>query len=100
MTALIIILLTIIAIAFVIQRIAKFVLRRFYSGNNDNPYTNYHKKKMANDKHYDEYLEWTKNKEVYGVPVDKVEDVQEVKASKKVNRLVPRRKFTEDDKLF
>lgn len=55
---------------------------------------------MANDKHYDDYLEWTKNKEVYGVPVDKVEDVQEAKASKKVNRLVPRRKFTEDDKLF
>lgn len=98
MTALIIILLTILITAFVIQQMAKFVLRKFYK--NDNPYINYHKKKMANDKHYDEYLEWTKNKEVYGVLVDKVEDVQEAKASKKVNRLVPRRKFTEDDKLF
>lgn len=98
MTALIIISLTILVTAFVIQRIAKFVLRNFYKS--DNPYINYHKKKMANDKHYDEYLEWAKNKEVYGMPLDKIEDTQESQGSKKVNRLVPRRKFTEDDKLF
>ena len=55
---------------------------------------------MTNDDNYDEYLEWLKNKDVYGAPVEKIEDVQEKKAGTKVRRLFPNRKFTDDDKLF
>ena len=89
--------------AVVIQQIAKFVLRKFYiekPKEKINPYIEYHKAKMANDDNYDEYLEWTKNKEVYGAPVEKIEAVEEIESSKKVKRLIPRRKFTDDDKLF
>ena len=79
------------------------MLRRFYNRpkeNYNNPYINYHKAKMTNDRNYEEYENWLKNKNVYGAPVEKVEAPEDIEASKKANRLIPRRKFTEDDKLF
>lgn len=36
----------------------------------DNPYINYHRSKVHNDKMYDEYLAWM-NKHAPGIPVDK-----------------------------
>jgi hypothetical protein len=101
--ALIYITLLILFFAIVIRQIAKFVLLKFYSEKPKeklNPYIEYHKMKMVNDDNYEEYLEWTKNKEVYGTPLEKVEAPDEKEASVKVRQLIPRRKFTDDDKLF
>jgi len=98
--ALVYITILILFFAFVIQQIAKFILRKFYSEKPKekiNPYIEYHKAKMANDDNYEDYLEWTKNKQVYGTIIDKVEDVQEQEVSVKVKQLVPRRKLTDDD---
>lgn len=90
------------SIGYVIQQVAKFVLRKFYNQKpiDNNPYINYHKTKMINDDNYEDYLEWLKNKDVYGSPVEKFEAPEDVEASKKVKILFPRRKFTDDDKLF
>jgi predicted RND superfamily exporter protein len=102
--AVFIFLLIIFLCAFAIQQLAKIALRKFFNTpaapKNNNPYIQYHKAKMTNDDNYDEYLEWLKNKDVYGAPVEKIEDVQEKKAGTKVRRLFPNRKFTDDDKLF
>ena len=93
----------ILLFAVIIQQIAKFVLRKFYSVKpieKNDPYIAHHTSTMQNDEPYEEYLEWTKNKEVYGAPVKKIEAVEEIESSKKVKHLVPRRKFTDDDNLF
>lgn len=98
-----IILLISFLLGFAIMKVAKFLLRIFFKEKPKeklNPYIEYHKMKMVNDENYEEYLEWTKNKEVYGTPLEKFEAPEEKEASVKVKQLVPRRKFTDDDKLF
>ena len=85
-------LLLIFAIAYLIQRSAKFLLKKYYSDVSkkefqNNPYVDYHKWKLKNDKDYDAYLEWLGNSGE-GVPVDKIETPEDKKANSKIDNLM------------
>lgn len=52
----------------------------------NNPYINYHKSKMNNDEHYQDYLYWLEKKG-NGVPVDKMVSPEDKKAERKIKDL-------------
>ena len=54
--------------------------------NLNNPYIDYHKSKMKNDKDYDEYLKWL-DKNGNGVPVEKQLTPEDKKAENKIKKL-------------
>ena len=54
--------------------------------NLNNPYIDYHKSKMKNDKDYDEYLKWL-DKNGNGVPVEKQLTLEDKKAENKIKKL-------------
>ena len=80
------------SIGYFIYRIAKFLFRKKPKENSQpiNPYIEYHKAKMVNDENYEDYLEWMKNKEVFGTPLQKVEAPEDLEADSKVKKLNPR----------
>lgn len=79
------------ALGFLIMSTARFVLRVFYKEKpkvkSSNPYIDYHKVKMINDKNYEDYLEWLQ-KSGEGVPIEKIEAPEDIEANKKINNLL------------
>ncbi|MGV3695504.1 hypothetical protein [Flavobacterium sp.] len=53
----------------------------------NNPYIQAQKLKMANDKNYEDYLEWM-NKHSYGVPFQKIMTREEFEAENKISSLI------------